>query len=96
MAVPVNANFEPSTFLAAYAARGNKEELTRLQKRITALVVNLLQTPRNWLAGIKYAVSTTGIGSGRPVSPLEPLSAEEKRVMDAFLHATPPAARAGN
>jgi 4-hydroxy-tetrahydrodipicolinate synthase len=93
--VPVNGNFEPQTFISAYENRTNKEELTRLQKRITSLVTNLLQTPRNWLAGIKYAVSSThGIGSGRPVSPLEPLNEEEKRKMDEFIKATAPAATA--
>ncbi len=58
--VPTCANFEPSTFLAAYEARGNKEELARLQIRITELVENLLLAPRLWLAGMKYAVSTMG------------------------------------
>ena len=93
--VPSSANYEPGTFLSAYNARGNKEELMRLQKRITALMNNLLLAPRVWLAGIKYAVSTTGIGSGRPVSPLEPLSVEERRRMDIFLQATPPSESTG-
>ena len=87
--VPTSANFEPGTFLAAYAARSDKQELARLQKRITSLVENLLLAPRMWLAGVKYVVSTTGFGSGRPVSPLEPLSAEEKQKIDAFLQANP-------
>ncbi len=90
--VPTCANFEPSTFLAAYEARRNEEELARLQKRITALVENLLLAPRMWLAGLKYVVATTGIGSGRVVSPLEPLSAEERERIDAYLRAHPLAA----
>lgn len=87
--VPSSANYEPSTFLSAYNARGNKEELMRHQKRMTSLMDNLLLAPRAWLAGIKYAVSTLGIGSGRPMSPLEPLSVEERRRMDIFLQSTP-------
>lgn len=87
--VPTCANYEPGTFLAAYAARGNKEELARLQPRINELVHNLLLAPKVWLAGIKYAVSTLGIGSGRPVSPLEPASPEERRLIDAFLQTAP-------
>ncbi len=94
--VPTCANFEPSTFLAAYEARGNKEELARLQIRITELVENLLLAPRLWLAGMKYAVSTIGIGSGRPVSPLEPLNDEERRRIDAFLKKAPQVANTGS
>jgi len=94
--VPTCANFEPSTFLSAYAARGNKEELARLQIRITELVENLLLAPRLWLAGMKYAVSTLGIGSGRPVSPFEPLNDEERQRIDTFLKATPAAASTGS
>jgi 4-hydroxy-tetrahydrodipicolinate synthase len=83
--VPTCANYQPGIFLAAYAARGNKEELARLQPPITALVNNLLLAPRVWLAGMKYAVSTLGIGSGRVVSPLEPTNEEERRRIDTFL-----------
>jgi 4-hydroxy-tetrahydrodipicolinate synthase len=84
--VPTCANYEPGPFLAAWEARANKAELERLQVRMTSLVENLLLAPRLWLAGIKYALSTLGIGSGRPVSPLEPLNADERQRMDIFLN----------
>ena len=87
--VPSSANYEPSTFVSAYNARAHRAELMRLQIRITALMNNLLLAPREWLAGIKYAVSTLGTGSGRPVSPLEPLSVEERRAIDVFLQSAP-------
>jgi len=90
--VPTCANYDPRPFLAAYEARGNKEELARLQIQITSLVDNLLLAPRVWLAGMKYAVSTLGIGSGRVVSPLEPTNEEEQRLIDAFIKVNPPAA----
>jgi 4-hydroxy-tetrahydrodipicolinate synthase len=83
--VPTCANYAPGIFLSAYAARGNKEELARLQGPITALVNNLLLAPRLWLAGMNYAVSTLGIGSGRVVSPLEALDEEERGRIDLFL-----------
>ncbi len=89
--VPTSANYDPRPFLSAYAARGDKEELEKLQEQITALVNNLLLAPRNWLAGINYAVSTLGIGSGRVASPLEPINEEERRLIDAFLRANPSA-----
>jgi dihydrodipicolinate synthase/N-acetylneuraminate lyase len=89
--VPTCANYEPRPLLAAYEARADKDELARLQVIITSLVNNLLLAPRLWLAGIKYAVSTLGVGTGRVVAPLEPLSAEERAQLDVFLKANPTA-----
>jgi 4-hydroxy-tetrahydrodipicolinate synthase len=89
--VPTCANYEPRPLLAAYEARADKDELGRLQVIITSLVNNLLLAPRLWLAGIKYAVSTLGVGTGRVVAPLEPLSVEEKEQLDAFLKSNPTA-----
>lgn len=93
--VPTCANYEPGTFLAAWAARSNQAELERLQVRMTSLVENLLLAPRLWLAGIKYALSTLGIGSGRPVSPLEPLNEEERQQLDRFLKQVPAVVSSG-
>jgi len=39
----------------------------------------------NWTAGIKYALSTLGMGTGKPVSPLEPLTTAQMQTLDAFL-----------
>jgi 4-hydroxy-tetrahydrodipicolinate synthase len=82
--VPVSANFEPRTFVAAYEARGNAEEMKEHAKRIPELVNNVLLKPRLWVSGAKYAVGKLGFGSGKPVSPGEPLSAEEKRDIEEF------------
>ena len=83
--VPVCANYNPSTYLAAHKARTDKQELTLCQNRINSMVQSLVLEPRSWLAGIKYAVSLTGIGSGKPVSPLESLNADEKRLINSFV-----------
>jgi len=76
--VPVGGNYEPETYLQAFDARGNAERLGVIQERITSLVRNVLLEPRFWLAGAKSAVARRGIGSGRPVSPFEPLNDEER------------------
>ena len=84
--VPVCANYEPSTFIAAYESRHDRQKLMAAQERINTLVQNLPLGPRMWLAGVKYAVSRARGGSGRPVSPLEPLDEVEKARMDSFLN----------
>lgn len=85
--VPAGANFEPQTYVRAYQAaqRHDMVELWRCQQRIHALRQNLLREPRNWLGGLKYALSTRGVGSGKPVSPLQPLDEEERNRIDNFL-----------
>jgi L-iditol 2-dehydrogenase len=40
------------------------------------------------IAGVKYAVAAIGIGSGKPVSPLQPLTDAEKQKLDAFVLAS--------
>lgn len=79
--VPVCANVEPQSFVAAYQAylRGDVAELRRCQERIMYIREGLVLAGSCWLAGIKYAVSRQGIGSGKLASPLQPLTAEEKR-----------------
>ena len=39
--------------------------------------------------GIKYALVALGIGSGEPVSPLEPADAERKARIDAMIKKRP-------
>jgi 4-hydroxy-tetrahydrodipicolinate synthase len=79
--VPVCANVEPQTFVAAYNAslRGDAAELQRCHERIMYIREALVGAGPCWLSGIKYAVSRQGIGSGKPISPLGPLTAEEKQ-----------------
>lgn len=83
--VPVSANFEPRTYVAAYEARKDPEKMKQLNERITGIVNNVLLQPRSWLAGAKYATAGLGFGSGTPISPTEPLSASEQRQIDLFL-----------
>ncbi len=83
--VPVSANFEPRTFVAAYESRGSEEAIKEYERRIPELVENVLLKPRLWVSGAKYAVAKMGFGSGKPVSPGEPLSTAEQRDIDSFL-----------
>ncbi len=83
--VPVCANVDPATFLEAYEMRHDREKLGQLQERINLLVENLPLAGRMWLSATKYALYKTGVGNGRPVSPLEPLNADEQRRVDLFL-----------
>ncbi len=82
--VPVCANYEPSTFVKTYqaATRGDVEELTRLYSRIIYVRERLCLGGPCWLAGVKYAAATRGYGSGKPVSPLRPADAEQRKAID--------------
>jgi 4-hydroxy-tetrahydrodipicolinate synthase len=84
--VPVCANFEPPTYIAAYQAalRRELDALASLQERILLVRQSLLFAGPLWIAGIKYAMATLGIGSGRPVSPLQPLTAEQQQKVTEF------------
>jgi 4-hydroxy-tetrahydrodipicolinate synthase len=84
--VPVCANFEPPTFIAAYRAGLARDEaaLGPLQERILEVRRQLLFVGPLWIAGIKYAMSLLGIGSGKPVSPLQGLTAEEQAKVAEF------------
>jgi len=88
--VPVCANFEPATYIAAYEAgiAGDAAALILLQDRILLLREKLLLASPLWIAGIKYAMSCLGLGSGRPVSPLRPLTAAEKQNIADFVLAS--------
>ena len=85
--VPVCANFEPRTYIAAYEAGLARDEagLAPLQERILLVRQRLLFAGYLWVAGIKYAMGQLGYGSGRVVSPLEPLTAEQRAGIDAFI-----------
>jgi dihydrodipicolinate synthase/N-acetylneuraminate lyase len=83
--VPVSANFEPGTYIAAYEARKDPERMKPIQDRISSVVHSVLLQPRSWLSAAKYASSGLGYGSGKPVSPTEPLSPAERHQIDLFL-----------
>ncbi|MBC8447753.1 MAG: dihydrodipicolinate synthase family protein [Chloroflexi bacterium] len=84
--VPVCANYEPHTFVRAYqaACAGDEAELARYQERIMVLRQKLVFAGPNWIAGVKYGVASLGLGSGRPVSPLQPLTEDQKRSIEAI------------
>jgi 4-hydroxy-tetrahydrodipicolinate synthase len=79
--VPVCANYEPATYVTACrAARaGNAALLAAAQRRANALRDALVLGDKNWISGIMYGLHTLGIGSGRPVRPLQELTAAAKR-----------------
>jgi len=85
--VPCCANVDPKTFIDAYNAvpHAKADELCGFQQRITALRTNLVQAGDCWLAGIKYAMASRGMCSGRMISPLQPLNNGQKARIDAFL-----------
>lgn len=82
--VPVCANYEPATFVKVYNAglNGDVKELARMQDRVMYLRDILCFGGVSWLAGVKCAVSTRGFGSGRPVSPIEPAGAEQRKAIE--------------
>lgn len=85
--VPVCANCEPQTFVAAVRAaeRGDKAELDRLQQRIDALRDTVLIGDHNWIAGLMGALAVQGIGNGKPLLPLQEIGPERRqRIADFF------------
>jgi 4-hydroxy-tetrahydrodipicolinate synthase len=84
--VPVCANYEPRTFVRAYqaACAGDEAELARCHERIMYLRQRLAFAGPNWIAGVKYGPASLGLGSGRPVSPLQPLTDDQKRAIEAI------------
>jgi 4-hydroxy-tetrahydrodipicolinate synthase len=84
--VPGLATYEPWTFVEAYeaAVAGDRERLAAAQKRVDFLVGELISGYTSWLSGIKYAMSTLGIGNGRPVTPVEPPNEEQKQRIRAL------------
>lgn len=87
--VPACANFEPQTFLRAWAAATRQDwiELEEVQARISELRKNVVLGGSNWVSGLKHAVAARGHGAGSAVSPLEPLSSREKASIESFLSA---------
>jgi 4-hydroxy-tetrahydrodipicolinate synthase len=85
--VPVCANYDPAAYLRLYKAglASDKAAVARQMKRVMQIKESLVLSGPCWLAGIKYAVSALGIGSGLPVSPLEPADAGRKSRIDALI-----------
>jgi 4-hydroxy-tetrahydrodipicolinate synthase len=87
--IPLCGNYDPAVFVRLYEAgsRGDREEVARLMTRVSLLREKLVRSGPCWLAGTKYAVAALGIGSGRPVSPLEPADAQQRAGIDALIEA---------
>jgi 4-hydroxy-tetrahydrodipicolinate synthase len=90
-AVPVCANAEPEAFIEAYnAARSGDEALAQqAQARIAELRLQLTQAGSCWLSGVQYAMAYLGMGSGDLVSPLQPLTPEQKQAVEVFMQQSP-------
>jgi 4-hydroxy-tetrahydrodipicolinate synthase len=82
--VNVCANYEPGTFVRAYdaALKKDREALTKIQERVDFLRQILCFEGPCWLSGIKYAMSTLGIGTGKPLSPLQPAPGKQRKIID--------------
>jgi len=82
--VPVCANYDPGLFVKVYqsALKKDYDKTQSLQKEINTVRKILSVHTHNWIAGIMYAVHTLGIGSGKPVRPLQDLPKKQKETID--------------
>jgi len=82
--VNVCANYEPETYVQAYSAalKKDREKLAKMQERVDFLRQRLCLEGPCWLSGVKYAMSTLGIGSGKPLSPLQPAPEKQRKMID--------------
>ena len=93
--VPVCANYDPEVFVRAYQATLDSDDAVAqsAQERIQSLRDNLVEhTGACWLSGMKYAMSTLGLGENRLASPILPLTADQQNKVDAFLKTINPVA----
>lgn len=81
--VPVCANYEPKTFVAAFraACEGDLELLAKAQQRILYLQKYLINENSNWISNLNYAMERLGIKPCNPPLPLELLSLQERKVV---------------
>jgi len=86
--VPSCANFEAQPFIDAYEAAlaGDDEALNAAYARILVLRENLPLAGSYWVAGVKQALASIGIGSGKPVSPMSQLTVEQQEKVKAFVY----------
>jgi 4-hydroxy-tetrahydrodipicolinate synthase len=78
---------EPATYLRLLTAVQERDQggIDRCQTRINALVQNLALITPSFVAGPKYVLGKRGFGSGRPLSPQEPVDEAAARKIDAFM-----------
>ncbi len=82
--VPVCANFEPETFLRTYqaAVKQDLKELAKLDRRILHIKQKVIHSGPFWLSGIKYRVHKMGLATDRMISPLPPVTEEQKKIIE--------------
>jgi len=87
--IPVCGNYEPETFLSLYnaGANGDHAGVAKQMARVAELRNALVLAGPCWLTGIKYAVSLLGLGSGAIVSPLEPVTDDQRIIIRKFVGA---------
>jgi 4-hydroxy-tetrahydrodipicolinate synthase len=85
--VPVCANYVPGMYLRFFEAgiRGDRRAVAQQRPELLRIREILLLSGACWIAGIKYAMSRLGFGSGACVSPLEPAEADRKVRIDALI-----------
>ena len=85
--IPSHANYDPKVYIAAYEASvaGDWAKVDECMGRISYLHANIARAGSFWCAGVKYSVACLGIGNGKPISPLEPLNAEQQAKMRAWV-----------
>jgi 4-hydroxy-tetrahydrodipicolinate synthase len=85
--VPSSANFEAQPFVTAYnaALAGDMATLDTAYARIMELRENLPLASDYFVSGVKYALACIGIGSGKPVSPMSPLTPEQQAKVKQFV-----------
>lgn len=88
--VPVTANIYPELFVKLFeATMANQAEFLDLHRRLMEIREVLLLRGTCWLAGLSFAASLAGIGTGRILSPLEPVGEEQKKQILDLLEREP-------
>lgn len=84
--VPGLANFFPRLFVDMYdaALKGDIPQAYNLQKKVWD-VRKTLSVGKSWMSAMKYIASKLDLGSDTVSSPVEPLTADEKKKVDEIL-----------
>ena len=85
--VPVCANYDPQRYIRLYEAgsRGDRKAVAEQMPALLQIREVCLLSGASWLAGMKYAMSVLGYGSGKCVSPLESAETKRKARIDALI-----------
>ena len=84
--VPGLANFYPRLFVEMYeaAVAGNNSEVFELQRKVWDLR-RMLRVGKSWMAAMKYVTGKCGFGDGTLSTPVEPLTKEQEREIEAVI-----------